>query len=1007
MLAVAGLAAGGMFRLKIDYDIVNSLPHNEPAITNALDILANHPIHDQVAIDIMIDGADPDLMAACGQFVEQQLMASGLFQKVGMKEIGDLLPELTLDIVKRLPLMFTEKELADQVQPLLLPEQIDNRVTELYAGLTGMNGIGQSRFIAEDPLGLKDLVMVKMALLAPSKESRIHKGQLLSADGRHLLVTARPATTGTDTSFAREAVIFLDRLAKELTDKYGGSGRKVVMTPVGSYRAALDNELIIKSDVNFATIVSTLGIAILLLFSFPRPLIGLLSLAPAIASTAAAFFVYSFFHPSISIMVLGFGGAIISMTVDHGIVYLLFLDRPHETRGREAAKEVSAVGIMADLTTIGAFASLCFSGFPILEQLGLFTALGAFFSSLFVHYIFPLIFPAMPPGNSRNLPLQQVVNRLSRTGGKGAIAALLLAGVLLFHANPGYNVSLSAMNTMSQETVQAGDLFSKVWGDMSNRIYLMTSAESVAGLEKSGDTLLTMLEQDAEAHVLSSFFAPAMIFPGKERSQANLAAWRSFWGTRSEALRQNLDRAAGKRGFATDAFAPFYALLDPLASPPKSVVIGEKYFSLLGISPKADQTGFVQFLNLIPGPAYNAEHFLERYGEVAKTFDPASFSERLGHLLFTTFSKMLIIIAASTCVLLFFFFYSWPLTLLTLVPIIFAYICTLGTLKLLGHALDIPGLMLSVIIFGLGIDYSIFFVRAYQRYRDPFHPSFGLIRMAAFLTAGAALIGFGVLCFAEHSLLRSAGLTSFFGLLYSLIGAFVVLPPLMEIYYRHQEKTVAPQGDIVARVLHRYHSLEAYPRLFARFKMKFDPLFADLPGLLVGCGQVGTILDIGCGYGVPAAWLLEQYPNAVLHGLEPEGERVRVANLALGARGSVQEGRAPEMPALSSPVDLALMLDMLHYLPDEAVALVLSRIFAALRPDGLLLIRVAIPPQRRPSWLWRLDEARLKLAGVSSWRRSPETCAGLLTQAGFKLEINAVSDSNSELLWLVGRAVKK
>ena len=58
--------------------------------------------------------------------------------------------------------------------------------------------------------------------------------------------------------------------------------------------------------------------------------------------------------------------------------------------------------------------------------------------------------------------------------------------------------------------------------------------------------------------------------------------------------------------------------------------------------------------------------------------------------------------------------------------------------------------MLSIVILGMGIDYAIFCVRAHQRYRVSPHPSYVLVRSAVFLAGASTLIGFGVLCFAEH-----------------------------------------------------------------------------------------------------------------------------------------------------------------------------------------------------------------------------------------------------------------
>ena len=54
------------------------------------------------------------------------------------------------------------------------------------------------------------------------------------------------------------------------------------------------------------------------------------------------------------------------------------------------------------------------------------------------------------------------------------------------------------------------------------------------------------------------------------------------------------------------------------------------------------------------------------------------------------------------------------------------------------------------------------------------------IKLAIFLAAFTTLIGFGVLAFADHALLRSIGLVSVLGIAYSLIGAYFILPVLME-----------------------------------------------------------------------------------------------------------------------------------------------------------------------------------------------------------------------------------
>ena len=48
-----------------------------------------------------------------------------------------------------------------------------------------------------------DRLLARLLYLAPSQNARMHQDQLISSDGRHLLVTATPAESATNTVFAR------------------------------------------------------------------------------------------------------------------------------------------------------------------------------------------------------------------------------------------------------------------------------------------------------------------------------------------------------------------------------------------------------------------------------------------------------------------------------------------------------------------------------------------------------------------------------------------------------------------------------------------------------------------------------------------------------------------------------------------------------------------------------------------------------------------------------------
>ncbi|WP_419841899.1 class I SAM-dependent methyltransferase [Candidatus Poriferisodalis sp.] len=100
------------------------------------------------------------------------------------------------------------------------------------------------------------------------------------------------------------------------------------------------------------------------------------------------------------------------------------------------------------------------------------------------------------------------------------------------------------------------------------------------------------------------------------------------------------------------------------------------------------------------------------------------------------------------------------------------------------------------------------------------------------------------------------------------------------------------------------------------------------------------VLDVGCGAGVSACLIAQEWPNAEVVGLDPSGTAVRQAQERAQSHGLANatfvEAAAAEVPA-TGDVDLALAFDCLHDMPRPDVAL--RAIRAALDGDGTLLIK--------------------------------------------------------------------
>ncbi len=1008
----------GLGRVRIDSDIEAVMPDGDDIVSDARHILGSQRLLDRVFIQLTISGLEDDAgvdeLVSLALLLETRLNESGLFESVGVEGAEEAMSSVLGSVVDNLPVLFTEKELVEMVAPLLSRERIHEAVMENRRKLMDIEGVGQSEFVAKDPLDLKVIALGRMAPLNPSEDAMIYRRNIVSRDGKRLLLFAQPKKPGSDTEFGRKLQSELEKISLEIQNlkEPDSSDRdfQVHMTWAGTFRAALDNETIIRRDTMQAVTLAAIGIVLLLLLCFPRPRYSLLAVVPAVAGAMAALFVYSLFFRTISAIALGFGGALISMTVDHGIAYLLFLDSPGNTSGREASKKVWAVGLLAALTTSFAFLSLLFGGFPLLAQIGVFAAAGIFFSFLFVHTVFPLWLHRVPGRNRKPiLPIDRILSRIGTVKGWKLFAGATVVFVCLaFFARPGFEADVEKMNTVSQETLRAENEIRESWGDPAGGAYLFIEGENISEFRLKADRAARFIDEGVSKGVLKEGFSPAMIFPGEERSKENFKSWKEFWTTeRTQTLRKNLSEAAEKAGFTEDGFSPFLAMVEADSADPPD--FPSEVYELMGVSRGKRGNKWVMLAPLTPSALYDAPTISRKAHRLGlRFFDGPHFAKHLSEILASTFLRMLIIVGAGVLVLLLILLWDWKLMVAAVLPLVFALVCTLGTLKLLGRPLDIPGLMLAVVVLGMGVDYGVFFVRGHQRFLSSAHSSMVPIRMAVFLAAGSTLVGLTSLVGSSHAVLRSAGVTTSLGIFYSLAGAYCLLPPILEklfTSFQPEQNPVSAGTRIHHRLVNkRYRRLEPFPRLFSRFKLRLDPMFPRLAQLV---GSAKRIIDIGCGYGVPATWLAASRPEVRVLALEPDSDKARIAARALGGQGEVLIGSAPDIPFskhfAGHPADAVLMLDMVHYLDDESMTAAFKNARNCLHENGRLILRATVPGRAGFAWERWIERFRFITRSIRPVFRSKEAIVLSLEKAGFDLLLCEPVRSGREEHWFTAK----
>ena len=287
-------------------------------------------------------------------------------------------------------------------------------------------------------------------------------------------------------------------------------------------------------------------------------------------------------------------------------------------------------------------------------------------------------------------------------------------------------------------------------------------------------------------------------------------------------MRKAFNYVSIELGFAPDAFAPFLTLVETKEM--AALTVPQSFLGLLGISKSRDRSTWVQVSTLTPGPAYRGERFYERFKStgLVRIFDPVLFSQRLADVLLSSFIKMALIVGVMTILVAFLYLLDWQLTLIGLLPTLFALICTMGTLNLLGQPLGIPTIMVTVVVIGMGSDYAFYLVRSYQRYMDEDHPSLGLIRLSVFLCFATTFLGFGALAVSGHALLKNAGIALALGIGYSFIGAVTIAPPLLKhvfvpIRWSHEEIVLGSRQHRL-RAMRRYRHIERHSSRSSRVR---------------------------------------------------------------------------------------------------------------------------------------------------------------------------------------------
>jgi 1-acyl-sn-glycerol-3-phosphate acyltransferase len=201
--------------------------------------------------------------------------------------------------------------------------------------------------------------------------------------------------------------------------------------------------------------------------------------------------------------------------------------------------------------------------------------------------------------------------------------------------------------------------------------------------------------------------------------------------------------------------------------------------------------------------------------------------------------------------------------------------------------------------------------------------------------------------------------------------------------------------------LYRYQGI--YVEQFVKWKMKLDPFFLKLDGVVP---RQAHVLDLGCGYGMASHWLAAFAATRTFWGVDYDERKTRVAQRSAAENARVKFTQGDLLECELPAGDAALLFDVLHYWTPDKQQLILTKVRQALRPNGRLILRDGARSEtvaHRKVHRWEEFATRMGMNRTKEGLHF-QTLAemeAMLQRAGFsrwELQSNAGNDSNVMLV---------
>lgn len=636
--------------------------------------------------------------------------------------------------------------------------------------------------------------------LSPASAPAQYDGVWVARAAPRALLLVQTAAMGADTDAQEIAANKIHSAFAAVKTQLGEEGATLRLQIAGPGVFAVNARDAIRTQVERLALISLLlivGFLLLIYRSWHLLAVGLLPVATAIAVGIAA---VACWFGTVHGITLGFGTTLVGEAVDYAIYFFVQAQGAARQTWRREYWPTIRLGV---IISVCGFATLLFSGFPGLAQLGLYSIAGLIAAALTARYVLPSFVAAQMQIKSSvvlgNCLLRAVhsihgdswLHGDSRRGylrGALIVLALVCAVVIVAQRATLWNESLAALSPVSSIDIALDTQLRGELGAPDVRYVIALTARDRETALQHAEQVSILLQAQVERGAIAGFETPSRFLPSIATQQARQQALPE-----AQQLQRNLDsalrelplRAAALNEFNVDIAASkqraplqradlndtsFALAVDSLLQSR-----GDHWLALMPLRGPLQALALTGGISAVDIPAEEIRAqlralpiddvwLLDISGE-AQALYAGYFHQALVLSLFG-FGAIVIVVGAHLR--------SLRRTANVIAPLLIAVLLVMAALVVFGQQLNLLHLIGLFLIVAVGSNYALFFARGALQAQT----------LASLLIANITTVaGFGLLAFSTVPVLQAIGVT---------VGPGAVLALIISALWSRDASSAAP-----------------------------------------------------------------------------------------------------------------------------------------------------------------------------------------------------------------------